>query len=934
MMKPLRYIGLAALAALLGLGSSIGSLSGGALAQAQPECTVTLQPGESIQQVIDQAQEGDVICLAEGTWEENIKIEKSLMLRGEGESAEEVRIVGVEGGHPVIRIESEEEIEVTIENLAAIEAKEDDGIQIGGKAQVSIRELQVSSNGSTGLWVGDSAQVSLTDSTVSGNGLGGLIVVDSARVSLTDDAVSDNGRFGLRVIDSAQVTLTDSAVSGNGEYGLWVGDSVQVSLTDSIVSDNNYCGIWANSEAHIEGSAEMRGNGADLCGFAPASVRKPLVPQTDRTSLSIPSDYRTVQEAVDAIAPGGTITVAPGTYTGGLILWKPLTLRGTGRDQTVLRALAERRLVISIIAEAQEVKLEGMGFTGSQDDGLWIYARTTLQNVHIAENGGDGFWVPLGVPIWVMLIDSVIEGNGQDEDACGIKGTFIFGWGNTFSGNQEDACEGADAQRLSRTLPPDAGTRQSVSVPEEATSVQEAIDLVTNGGTIVVGPGTYEETLEIFNKSITLKGAGRDQVTLTSEERGTQLVIFSDERPVVEVKIKEVTVGPASEDGVAIGGWAQVEMIDTQVSNNGHNGLSVCPWWRANTCKARVTLQYSKVSDNRSDGLHVSGSAQVSLSDSYVSNNRSGGLWVGESVQVSLQNSQVSNNGLYGLQVNDSAQASLQGSQVSDNGSIGLWVVGDSAQVTLIDSTVSDNGDIGLWVWNSAQVTLTSSQVSGHGLVGLLGVGDSAQVTLIDSTVSDNGDIGLWVWNSAQVSLQGSQVSGNDGVGIRMGDSAQATITDSQVSDNDGVGIRMGDSAQATITDSQVSDNGYDGIKMWGSAWAEIRGSTIEGNGTHGDCWSPGPEGFKICNGIEVSDEAQVAVRDSTIRNNTDWGVAAYLKQCGYRRDNFTGQVIFKEMDLDDIAGNNTSGNQDGMGNPGNHPWNRPDVPDGQVCLP
>lgn len=34
------------------------------------------------------------------------------------------------------------------------------------------------------------------------------------------------------------------------------------------------------------------------------------------------------------------------------------------------------------------------------------------------------------------------------------------------------------------------------------------------------------------------------------------------------------------------------------------------------------------------------------------------------------------------------------------------------------------------------------------------------------------------------------------------------------------------------------------------------------------------------------------------------------------------------------IEGNNTSGNQDGMGNPGDHPWNRPEVPDGQVCLP
>ena len=50
--------------------------------------------------------------------------------------------------------------------------------------------------------------------------------------------------------------------------------------------------------------------------------------------------------------------------------------------------------------------------------------------------------------------------------------------------------------------------------------------------------------------------------------------------------------------------------------------------------------------------------------------------------------------------------------------------------------------------------------------------------------------------------------------------------------------------------------------------------------------------------------------------------------------DNFTGTVVFEEIDLDDIAGNSTSNNQKDMGNPGNHPWNRPEVPDGQVCLP
>jgi parallel beta-helix repeat protein len=166
--------------------------------------------------------------------------------------------------------------------------------------------------------------------------------------------------------------------------------------------------------------------------------------------------------------------------------------------------------------------------------------------------------------------------------------------------------------------------------------------------------------------------------------------------------------------------------------------------------------------------------------------------------------------------------------------------------------------------------------------------------------------------------------------GIEVAGKARVTITNSQISGNAARGIDIWESAQATITNSQISGNEGDGIIMWGSAWAEIKGSIIEGNGTHEGC----KNNYYMCNGIGLYEKPQVKIIDSTIRNNADWGVGAALKQCGYWGGSFTGAVTFEDMMLDQIAGNNTSGNQNGMGNPGNHYWNRPDIPDGQVCLP
>ena len=46
--------------------------------------TVTVQPGQSIQEAIDAAPAGAVILLSEGEWEENLEITKDLTLKGAG----------------------------------------------------------------------------------------------------------------------------------------------------------------------------------------------------------------------------------------------------------------------------------------------------------------------------------------------------------------------------------------------------------------------------------------------------------------------------------------------------------------------------------------------------------------------------------------------------------------------------------------------------------------------------------------------------------------------------------------------------------------------------------------------------------------------------------------------------------------------------------
>lgn len=223
-----------------------------AVAQEASECTIWVQPGQSIQEAINQIPEGALICLGPGEYQENIRIEKSLTLLGTGEYPDEVRLQGVELIKPVVLVHGQPGMEVTLEQLAIIGGASIDahGIKILGEVSIAMREVQISGN-LDGARIGESAHASLENCTITENDWDGLWVGEEAIVALSNCDVSGNWLRGVIVTDFASATVEEVTVSGNGGNGLTLTGSASMALSRSLIADNADSGIRLEANTFI-----------------------------------------------------------------------------------------------------------------------------------------------------------------------------------------------------------------------------------------------------------------------------------------------------------------------------------------------------------------------------------------------------------------------------------------------------------------------------------------------------------------------------------------------------------------------------------------------------------------------------------------------------------------------------------------------------------
>ena len=293
------------------------------------------------------------------------------------------------------QIETKDASQARIANNRAKGQFAEEAWEIGGKSRVEM--LGNVLNGFA-IYSGDNSQLLIEKNQISGGF--GISVGGSASARIVDNEIRHSG-FNLeaiRVESDNVVEIKKNQIieneTGIGVLVLHPQQSTLAVIESNLIARNGECGVTLFIGRIAGRDNEMRENGSDLCRRVPSSIRRPLVPPTDRTLVRVPQDYSSVQEAIDAVAPGGTVEISAGSYRGGLLLYKPVTLRGTGAApaDTVLTTKLEglQAALVMINPDAGEITLENLKLTIESFDDLsqsYGSVKVHVRNVVLSKDG-------------------------------------------------------------------------------------------------------------------------------------------------------------------------------------------------------------------------------------------------------------------------------------------------------------------------------------------------------------------------------------------------------------------------------------------------------------------------------------------------------------------------------------------------------------------
>ena len=600
------------------------------------------------------------------------------------------------------------------------------------------------------------------------------------------------------------------------------------------------------------------------------------------------SPYSSMQAAIDAIAPGGHILVAPGIYAEGITISKPVHLIGVCSPQVVLTGAAPVAAngdapvgAGIVVTDAADVEISSVTVL-SPAAGLAITnsGPVALQNMEVANGVGAALFV---------------TGNSQLE----MSGVWLH---DTLPDPSGDFAEAGVVLRSGAT----------------ATISDSLLESNPYAGLVVDGPGTHAVMSEVtVRDSKPLDdGLGGGGIVVTNGGKltvsgsfidgnvgsGIAVIHSGSSAAVDRVSVRDTR--PCSEEDLGVGlrveaGGMLIALDSVVEGTSGDGMLAVGSGSFLDVLRSVSRDSAPEGAGPGGVGVLVLSGGEAKITASLFSNNsvRGVNLWdTGTKCTITgsiSRNAGLAGDGAMGAGVvaGYGPEATLSKSVLEGNIVFGAAVSGGKTRMTIDGCVIRKSGSdgailapVGLIVLDGGEAVVRNSLLELNGYFGAVARGMQSVVTIEDSVIRDSipnqvGDLGwgMLAGEGADVSFLRSVVRGNAGMGLGTTDAGTLmTVEDSVVADtvrtesqDESYGIKVESEAVLVVTRSLVSGNARVGIAAAEAASVVVEDCFVGNNDPDIENTPETPDG-----GIMGSTETTLSISSTLVQDVSGVGIS------------------------------------------------------------
>ena len=460
-------------------------------------------------------------------------------------------------------------------------------------------------------------------------------------------------------------------------------------------------------------------------------------------------------------------------------------------------------------------------------------------------------------------------------------------------------CNGASPGRCEDDPAPEC----NVKYPEDATTIQEAVDSVGDGGVIVIGQGTAENIVIETDKAVVIEGDEQNPPEISADAGQTAIHIVD----AASVTIRNVQIRGGSR-GVQVSApvpvlLERVHVRDAEVAVEVDHAAAWVP-------EAVTQLLSCDLFDNTKAGLVVR-SAPVDVTGSRLHGNMR--AIQAESTQAfNLTGTIISQSyGNYGATFKDSANVNIDGGSLFwENNGLGAVVFKNVSDSAVASSTFNGNGTAGIQVINSNfidivdvtildQVDTFLNQVEFNvpsdavdlGGLELDGFMDLAKPRYPPSDIIVNFGDDYWQGNGISINLSdnililNAFLKGNPGSGVLVRDSTNIIVYEGVIFQNQRSGVAASGTDGLWVTRAGTYHNHVSAVQAVGGSslveYTSLSGAYTDDQGRYGYGFSAeGGEHWvdfnyiytDVISGIIMTGGAEVWFTGNEI-HGSDWAV-------------------------------------------------------------